>query len=29
MAGARIKAAYTVADEPPVEPLKLIKEVIT
>jgi pyrimidine-nucleoside phosphorylase len=27
-AGARIKAAYTVADEPPVESLKLIKEVI-
>ncbi|MCA1556487.1 MAG: hypothetical protein LC747_07330, partial [Acidobacteria bacterium] len=26
--GARIRAAYTVADEPPSEPLKLIKEVI-
>ncbi len=28
-AGARIKAAYTIGDEPPSEPLKLIKEVIT
>jgi pyrimidine-nucleoside phosphorylase/thymidine phosphorylase len=28
-AGARIKAAYTVADGPPLEPLKLIKEFIT
>jgi len=28
-AGARIKAAYTIADEPPPEPLKLIKEIIT
>jgi thymidine phosphorylase len=28
-AGARIRAAYTVGDEPPKAPLKLIKEVIT
>ncbi|MDQ3134376.1 MAG: pyrimidine-nucleoside phosphorylase, partial [Acidobacteriota bacterium] len=29
MARARIKVAYTIGDEPPYEPLKLIKEVIT
>ncbi|HJR06432.1 MAG TPA: thymidine phosphorylase [Pyrinomonadaceae bacterium] len=28
-AGARIRAAYTVGDEPPLTPLELIKEVIT